>query len=392
MESATRKLKADFMNHLFIETVAPADGGDGRVFHVSPTASYRQYLAKMVPGERFVLPRLWRTEEEYFSLKDKGWMFEQNVQIRKSADVLIEKVVFYSARPGMVFGVRYNDGPVTVRGCTVTWLPGSDRLIASWRDGVHCKNNRNGPLIENCRFEGLFDDSINLSADAVMAKTALAPDRFEMTDAIFEAGDQVGVFQPADGIWNPGFSVVKAEGAVIVLDRPVNGVVCGAMTPIKDAGATQFYNLSRANDGFIVRNNFFGIQRRHAVLARCRGVIENNIIDGVCGRALEFTNESGQFYEGPFPRGLRISGNRISDTALAPVLVQTKGPDGMGPITGDILFENNTVVFDSGAPVQMERVEDVVFRGNRFLRTDGSTVPVRQAVKTDEASQNIQFK
>jgi hypothetical protein len=392
MESASRALKRDFPNHLFIQNVVPAGTGDERTFRVYATDPYKVYLADIVPGERFILPRFRRTKEEYFNLKDKGWMYEQNVQVRKSSDITIENLTFYSVRPGMVFGVRHNIGPVTVRGCTVTWLPGSDRLIASWRDGVHCKNNRIGPVIENCHFEGLFDDSINLSADAVMAKKVISSRRFELTSAGFEAGDRVGVFRPDLGSWDTGFSVVEADGSVVTLDRPVDGVIPGEMRPRTDVTSTHFYNLSCANDGFVVRNNFFGIQRRHAVLARCRGLIENNVIDGVCGRALEFSNESGGFYEGPFPRGLRVINNRISNTAMAPVVIRTKGPDGMGPVTGDILFENNQIIFDDGAPVELECVENMVFKGNVFSRTDGTPVSNQDAVQVDSSSSDILFE
>jgi hypothetical protein len=392
IEAESRRLKPDFPNHLFIRAVEPAEEGNERLFRVFPVDSYKQHLGEMVCGERFVLPRLRRTKEEYFSLKDRGWMYEQNIQIRKSSNITLENISFYSARPGMVFGIRHNIGPVTVRGCTVTWLPGSDRLIASWRDGVHCKNNRVGPLIENCRFEGLFDDSINLSADAVMVKKVIAPDQFELTSAGFEPGDQVGVFRPGRGEWDTGFSVVESDGAIVTLNRPAGEINPGEMRPKKDVESTQFYNLSCANDGFIVRNNFFGIQRRHAVLARCRGLIENNEIDGVCGRALEFCNESGSFYEGPFPRGLRVRGNRISNTAWPPVVIRTKGPDGMKPVTGDILFEDNKIIFDEGAPVELECVEDITFRQNRFFRTDGTRVADRDAVKIDPLSGTIRFE
>ncbi|QHI69819.1 right-handed parallel beta-helix repeat-containing protein [Tichowtungia aerotolerans] len=392
IEAESRRLKSGFPNHLFVDSVVPAGERELRLFQVSVAEPYWKYMADLRVGERFVLPRFRRTKEEYFSLKDKGWMYEQNIQIRKSADIVMEDITFYSARPGMVFGIRRNVGPVTVRGCTVTWLPGSDRLIASWRDGNHCKNNRVGPLIENCRFEGLFDDSINLSADAVMVRKVIAPNQFELTSAGFEPGDQVGVFQPGQGSWDTEFSVVNSDGTIVALDRPVDGILTGEMRPKKDVKATQFYNLSCANDGFVVRNNFFGIQRRHAVLARCRGLIENNVIDGVCGRALEFCNESGSFYEGPFPRGLRVRGNRISNTAWAPVVIRTKGPDGMGPVTGDILFENNRIVFDAGAPVEVERAENITFKGNGFSRTDGTAIPDKEAVKIDRSSIDIRFE
>lgn len=392
IEEESRRLKSDFPNHLFVDSVAPVDGSTSRIYRVSVAKPYRKYIADLCSGERFVLPRFRRTKEEYFSLQNKGWMFEQNIQVRKSSNITVENITFYSARSGMVFGIRHNVGPITIRGCTVTWLPGSDRLIASWRDGVHCKNNRIGPVIENCRFEGLFDDSINLSADAVMAKKVIAPNQFELTASGFEPGDQVGVFQPDQGSWDTEFSVVKSDGTIVTLNRPVEGIKPGEMRPKKDVNSTEFYNLSCANDGFIVRNNFFGIQRRHAVLARCRGLIENNVIDGVCGRALEFSNEAGSFYEGPFPRGLRVRGNRISNTAMAPIIIRTKGPDGMGPVTGDILFEDNEITFDDGAPVEVECAQNITFKGNRFLRTDGTPMRTERAVKVDLASRDIQFK
>ena len=393
--SGSRTLKPNFPDHLFIGNVVPAGTGDARVFRVYPTEPYKVHLPKIASGERFILPRFRRTKEEYFKLKEKGWMYEQNVQIRKSADILVENLTFYSVRPGMVFGVRHNDGLITIRGCTVTWLPDSDRLIASWRDGVHCKNNRIGPTIENCHFEGLFDDSINLSADCTMAREVIAPNRFMMTDTAFDAGDEVGVFKPETGVWETGYSVVQVDGYLIVLDRSPGSVVVGTMTPRKDVASTQFYNLSRANAGFVVRNNFFGIQRRHAVLARCQGVIENNVIRGVCGCALEMTNEAGWFYEGPFPRGLRIRNNRISGTSRIPVVMRTKNsPDvpPVAPVTGNILFENNEISFDGEVSVQLECVENVEFKGNYFFLTDGTPVPVDEAVKIDPASRNIQFK
>jgi len=377
LEAGEKTLKKNFADHLFVKTVVPAGTGDGRVYRVFVIDSYKVHLSKMVAGERFVLPRFYRTAEEYFTLKDKGWMSEQNVQIRKSADIFVENLTFYSARPGMVFGVRHNEGSITIRGCTVTWLPGTDRLIASWRDGVHCKNNRIGPTIEDCHFEGLFDDSINMSADAFMAETVLAPDRVVLTGAAFGVGDEVGVLHSATGAWETGVLVVEADGRTVVFNRPVEQVVEGTMTPKKDIAATQFYNLSHANDGFVVRNNFFGIQRRHAVLARCsNGVIESNVIQGVCGGAVELSNATGSFYEGPFPRDLIIRNNRISGTPRTPIIIRTMSAPGApppAPVTGNILFEGNEVIFVSEPHIHLQAVENITFK-NKVSFEEAATV------------------
>lgn len=396
IDAKQRTLKKGLVDHLFIENVIPAEADAPQLFKVVVAPSYRKYLTDLDAGDRFILPRFRRTKEEYFALKNNGWMYEQNVQIRNSSDIMVENLTFYSARPGMVFGVRNNSGRIAIRGCTVTWKPGTDRLVASWRDGVHCKNNRIGPVIENCRFEGLFDDSINLSADAFMAEKNLTPNRFIMTGPGFAVGDRVGVFYPQSGEWETGVSVVSVDGREVEFDRLPKEPVPGTMTPRKDIGSTQFYNLSRANDGFIVRNCFFGVQRRHAVLCRCEhGIIENNVVDGVCGTALELCNESGNFYEGPFPRHLRISANRISGTARTPVIMKTaNAPEfpSVEPVTGEILFEDNRIVSDLNPLVELSGVENVVFKGNCFFRADGTPVLTTDAIHVDSASQQLQFE
>jgi len=381
-------LKPNFTNHLFVDEVTPVDEKK-RLFRVMISEGYREFLSGLIPGERFVLPRMTRTTEQFFQLRDRGWMFEQNVQVRNSSGILLENLTFYSARPGMVFGVRHNTGDVTIRGCTVTWLPGTDALMASWRDGVHCKNNRIGPVIENCRFEGLFDDSVNLSADAVMAEEILAADRLRLTSAGFSPGDEIGVFSPDSGMWQTGLTVTAVTDRDVTFSRPVEHVICGHMIPHDDVRATQFFNLSCANRGFVVRNNFFGLQRRHAVLARSAGLVENNIIQGVSGHAFEFSNTSGSFYEGPFPRGVQVRGNRIFDTARTPVFIGTKGA--AVPVTGDILLEDNEIICAPNVPVRLECVESVSFRNNRFSRDGVQPIPQRAGVKVDSRSVNITF-
>ena len=79
------------------------------------------------------------------------------------------------------------------------------------------------------------------------------------------------------------------------------------------------------------------------------------------------------------------------NTALAPVMIRTKGPDGMRPVIGDILLASNEIVFDGGPPVELECAQDVAFRNNRFLRSDGSPGAHREAVRVDAASRNIQW-
>lgn len=78
-----------------------------------------------------------------------------NIAVTASADVVLEDLHFSSTRSGMTVLLAGNVGPLARRRVNVDFSPGSDRLITSWKDGVHCKGNRVGPTIEGNSIDGL---------------------------------------------------------------------------------------------------------------------------------------------------------------------------------------------------------------------------------------------
>jgi hypothetical protein len=93
---------------------------------------------------------------------------------------------------------------------------------------------------------------------------------------------------------------------------------------------TGLYNIDASGRDYIVRNNVFLAQRRHALLARCSGgLFENNLVDGVGGHGVSLSNEIGSFYEGPLPSDTVIRNNTFTHTFFDSIKVYTNGKGAM---------------------------------------------------------------
>ncbi|WP_145198057.1 right-handed parallel beta-helix repeat-containing protein [Planctomycetes bacterium Poly30] len=82
-----------------------------------------------------------------------------NFRIQYSSGIELRRVISYGA--GLFFVATTHDVGLTVRDCAVLVKPG--RVQATGGDGVHLKYCRD-VSIENCYFEGLSDDGVNVSA------------------------------------------------------------------------------------------------------------------------------------------------------------------------------------------------------------------------------------
>ena len=92
-----------------------------------------------------------------------------------------------------------NEG-VHVRGLTVCRRPDSNRLLSTDADGVHCQQNRVGPIIEDCSFSGMADDSINIYAPPNVVLEVLSSTRLLVTgQCALRPHDTVQVMNPRSG-------------------------------------------------------------------------------------------------------------------------------------------------------------------------------------------------
>jgi len=336
----------------------------GRTYRI---ATQGQRLIPVKPGDRFFLP---------LQLTEKGERaFGSNIQVKESSDCTIEDITIYSARCGMNFAINRNEGRITLRNNSITFKPDSTRICTTWKDGMHVKDNRIGPLIEGCYFQGMLDDSINVSSNTAMATKVISPTTFRLMGPAFSAGDDLMVFFPKSGKTQRTKVVTataKGKEHTVTLADPVEGVIPGRKQR-KHIQSTHFYNMSYINDRAIIRNCTFKPQRRHAILIRCsNSIIEGNTVDRVGGSAVWMGNEMGSFYEGPFPHNIIIRNNTIRNTQRTAIYIFTKSLGGKAKHTRDIRVEGNTItVLPGHQGISVRNAARVEQKGNRIFDQNG---------------------
>ena len=380
LDSKERHLRWGVADHYFIDSVRQVEG---RIFRVTVTKPYAAQLKPINPGDRFFLPFHVTASGE----NNAG----HNISVIESTECTVEGITIHSARSGMNYLLSRNEGCITLRNNRIAFKPGCDRICTTWRDGVHCKDNRVGPLIEGCYFEGMLDDSINISANTAMAAKIISNREFILKGPKFGVGDDVMVFDPRNGeiLKNTKVLSFKPSGrnSHVVLADPVNGVVAGTKQAHKDIKSTHFYNMSYANSGFIVRNCTFKPQRRHALLVRSsNGVFEGNAVDGVGGAAVWMANEMGGFYEGPFPTNNIIRNNIIRNTQIPSIRIYTSRLGGSVNYTSDITVENNEITSLPGVTgIFVSKADRIHLKDNRVLDEKGKPAG-KKAIRIDPSA------
>lgn len=381
IDPTERRIRKGMRDHFWVDHIVPMGP---RIYKVKVKKDCVAGLAQVRPGDKYFQPLSYNNLHR---LKRLGAnLFAYNISFENSGDCLLENVTLYSGRSSMCSNVECNYGRITIRGFKVMVRPGTDRVVSNWRDGIHCKDNRIGPIIENCYFESMLDDSINMSQNTIMAQEVISPTTYRMTKfpgqkqwekdtSSIRKGDRLMVFYPTSGEYLGPFRVVKIDEndlQVVTFDKPLAGVVPGSVRQGKDRLATHFYNMEQSNRGFIIRNNVFRSQRRHAILARAGdGLIENNLIEGVGGGGIVLHNEFGVFYEGPFPRDIVIRNNTIRQTYGVPIEVWSETGKNRTRQVRDIRIESNLVVVEQSPAIRIENAQDILLENNHYRKPDG---------------------
>lgn len=282
-------------------------------------------------------------------------------------DVALEDITVY-ASPGIAF-CPYLCGRVAIRNCHVKRRPGSERLLSTNADGVHCRGCRQGIVVEGCSFEGMADDAINIHSSPIPVKQVLSPQeivvqRYHYT---LRAGDRLAVMDPTearvrDEVTAREVLEVPGEWAWRVrFDRPVQGVRAGSGFESAD----NLYNLSECAAGSSVRNCHFRSFRGRGVLLSCQTcVVEENTFDVREGWGVVLFHESTRWGEGPLARDITIARNVFHgqggyQSAVFAYPTRRDGKLAQSRDTRDLVIRDNRFV-DLGVPaVELHSCRDV---------------------------------
>jgi len=365
-------------NWVYVAAVQPVTDA-ARTYRVTVEPEHREHLKAVEAGQRFVFRRrladkAWRDKVTLRGTgeADRG-VYHSNpaasIQVRGSLDCTLEGIDHYLS-PNMVVRVTGSDG-VHVRRLRVTYKPGTDRLTASLSDGIHAKGCRVGPFIEDCLFEGLFDDSINISTHPDVVLQRVDPLRLRTRyadiayyDSCLRAGDVVTAWDPAGGrvlgeARVVGCRFIRSHVREVTLDHAIEGTADA--TAVGHASATRLYVKKRRDAE--VRGCTFRSQLKTAMLLRDPSVCEgNHVVD--CAYGVQVHN-SATFDEGPPPYRARIVGNRFEGVTVGVIVMLAMGGNGQPAMQGErFLVAENRIEGALGHGIRLTNLKNAVLRGN----------------------------
>jgi hypothetical protein len=305
------------------------------------------------PGDRFVfLARNWA----------------QAVSAER-CDGLVWKNITVHASPGIAF-FPLTSGHVTISDCHIKRQPG--RLLSSDGGGIIPRGSRGHLLIENCSFEGMADDGINIHSSAMSVQQQPAANQAVVRNHTFTVrpGDRLVVVRPASAsiLGEVTVKTAQAQGAswLLTMDQDLPKLETGDDFESADS----LYNLSESAAPFVVRNCHFGDYRGRGVLVSAHGgLIENNIFRVREGWAVMLHYETTRWGEGPLTYDIDVRNNEFhglehAQSAILSSIETRKGVSVDGRPFHNLRIEGNRFFNYETPLVDLEFTRNVSIRNN----------------------------
>jgi hypothetical protein len=319
------------------------------------------------------------------------------VMMRDSEDITLEKLTVY-ASPSAPF-VGRSCSNVGLFNCKVLIKPG--RWIGANADAAHFPNNRIGPWIENCQFDGICDDAVNIysyrnwvTGQPGPGTLTIKEDGFPLTEAVL--GSTAWVFNPETGARVAEATVKSFErrGNVITveLDQEVPKL---NLTPANESNHPMIFFSCYLGEKFVFRNNLVRFARRYGIVVPTqRGIIEGNTFDRCAASAISVSNHQRARKEIDMFTGgnLIIRGNTIENCeqqtqvnvmntfgAISLSVLRTDHSPAEWRALNNVQIENNIIKNFRTAGIRLlNGGPHVTIRGNTIV-SDGS-VPLTPGV------------
>jgi len=375
------RLKSDCPSHFFYKEILPLGGGRFRV-----VLGNQKELLNFEVGDVFVINGRSAGVGQYFG----------------SENITFDHLIIYAC-PGSLF-VGSQTSQLNILNCK--GLLKGNRLIVSGADGVHCQSARIGPWVENCEFEGLSDDCLNIYGLPIYVLDQVSPTQLTVyARAPILAGDRLAFFNPNVGtilqettvVWYAGESRREGNDTIfprgtLMLSDPVPRLnIAPQGTPLDARGWKIYdhaYNLDSIGNHFVYRNNHMHNGRRYGLFIKAsNGLIEDNVFEGLSCNGMQIANEP-DWPEGFWVRNLVIQNNRVSecgygkgDPPIAIVAEKLRGHM-KKPMHRNIFLLNNVFNAVSGPALELSGVSGLVAEGNVF--TSGSESGPRVDIQYSE--------
>lgn len=252
-------------------------------------------------------------------------------------------------------------------------------------DATHFSNCRGTMTVENCRFEGMMDDALNVHSTClgIVAKPTADTIRCRYMHhqavgfGVFSAGDAVRFI--AGRTLENGF-VGKVKSVVTHDEREITLVMEKPIPP--EYGVGDAVENADWQCAVVFRNNTIANNRARGVLFTTpkRIVCEGNFFDHVSGSAILFAGDAQGWYESGACEDVVIRKNRFRD-CLTSVFQYCDALISMHPEVKDlraqkrryhrnVLIDDNEIETFDVPLLYALSAENVTWRNNRVIRND----------------------
>ncbi|QBG46664.1 right-handed parallel beta-helix repeat-containing protein [Verrucomicrobia bacterium S94] len=300
------------------------------------------------------------------------------IHITNSKDIKIENVTVYDAG-GMGLIVERTEN-IELNGMKVT--SGSDRVVSTRADATHFIGCKGLIKVENCLFEHMLDDAINVHGAYVPVAEYLGNNQFLCNISHFqqwgllfgEPGDKIALMDRS--------TVLPVSETVITGLKLLNEhrfVLTVAEVPENLPEIMSVENLTW-NPDLEFRNNIVRENRARSILVTTKGkvLIENNYLSSQMHGIL-IEGDNNKWYESGAVRDVTIRNNEFVNPGYArdnryPLLASPLFTEdqrmGEGRYHRNITFENNTIRSFNGHLVEARSVDGLRILNNKLIYSD----------------------
>ena len=361
----------------------------GGVFRIEDDWRKVRFAAPPEPDDVIQIRDGYRPNPTVFVCRARGTVFEDCV-IHSSAGIGI------LAQRSENITVR-GSGRAEERKAGSFVKPGAGRLTSLQADATHFSNCKGKITVENCLFEGMSDDAINVHSTCLMIETKPAADRILCR---YKHKQSVGfeVFLPGESLRyirartletvEKTVKVMSAEMTAfdmveLTLAEPVPAGI-GVGDAVENADWQPAVDFKRN----IVRNS---TPRATLFTTPGRVLCEGNLFDHVAGQAVHMSADARDWYESGACSDVTVRGNVFRDCMIC----GGKGVIQIDPNVKDlkaqkaryhrnILIEDNVFEQEKGPLVFARSVSNLVWRANRVTGDKSFDIEFCEGVKFDE--------
>lgn len=298
---------------------------------------------------------------------------------RRSSQIVFDRVVIHHAL-GMGFLFERSE-EISIINSGVYIREGSERMISATADATHFANCKGAVLVENCRFEGMYDDGTNVHGTYVEVDTILDQRTVRVALKHFE---QMG-FQFAgaeDEIWfvqspNPQRAEQGLVESFVVINETYTDLTFVNDLPAGLSPGDLLENKTW-NPDFTMRGTIIKDHRARNIIIKTpkRIIIEDNDLSSMMS-SIMLRGETFFWFESGNVTDVLIRNNRFLHCAyggpehavlkVSPRLGKTF--DQSMTYDRNIVFENNTIETFDNRIVWADRVDGLLIKGNTIKQT-----------------------